>query len=264
MRTSVKLFLVLWLAGCCGVLSFQLVDFTALIALLPAEATKAAPPMSPVLLRMLAFLQPAVLLAVAVVVGLVLTPKIGLSAPVAEAIAQGRPLMPAWRPQILPGIVGGLVGAAAIVGSWAVAKPFLPLAFTARAEGFNHLLPIWTRLLYGGITEELLLRWGFMSFLVWALWKVGRKSAPGNMSFIAGIVIAAVMFGAGHLPIAVALAGGASVALVAYVLVANASFGIIAGYLFWKRGLEAAIIAHMVAHVVMVVLLSLAPSAVRA
>jgi membrane protease YdiL (CAAX protease family) len=29
-------------------------------------------------------------------------------------------------------------------------------------------------------------------------------------------------------------------------------FGVIAGYLYWKKGLEAAIIAHMMAHVVMV------------
>lgn len=263
MKPSTKLFLILWLAGCCGVLSFQSVDFQALIAMLPAEATSDAPAISPLLLRLLAFLQPAILLAVTVVVGVVLNPKIGLSAPAAEALAQGRPWMPALRPQVLPGLIGGLLGAAAITGSWAVAKPFLPLAFVTRAEGFNRLLPIWTRLFYGGITEELLLRWGFMAFLVWALWKLGRKSAPGDMSFIAGIVISSLMFGAGHLPIAVALAGGASLPLVAYVLVANASFGIIAGYLFWKRGLEAAIIAHMVAHVAMVAYLSLMPLMVR-
>ena len=33
---------------------------------------------------------------------------------------------------------------------------------------------------------------------------------------------------------------------------ANALFGFVAGFLYWRRGLEAAMIAHMVAHLIMV------------
>lgn len=39
---------------------------------------------------------------------------------------------------------------------------------------------------------------------------------------------------------------------IAYVIVANSIFGLIAGYLYWQKGLEAAIIAHMSAHLVIV------------
>ena len=38
--------------------------------------------------------------------------------------------------------------------------------------------------------------------------------------------------------------------VVAYVTLGNAMFGVIAGYLYWRRGLEAAIGAHIVAHVI--------------
>jgi len=43
-----------------------------------------------------------------------------------------------------------------------------------------------------------------------------------------------------------------TVAIVGYIVVANGLFGLIAGYLYWKRGLEAAIIAHMLTHVVLI------------
>ena len=35
------------------------------------------------------------------------------------------------------------------------------------------------------------------------------------------------------------------------MIVANSIFGLIAGYLYWKRGLESAMFAHMVAHVLL-------------
>jgi membrane protease YdiL (CAAX protease family) len=43
-----------------------------------------------------------------------------------------------------------------------------------------------------------------------------------------------------------------TIALTSYVIAANSAFGFIAGYLYWKKGLESAMIAHMFAHVVMI------------
>lgn len=264
MNVRTKLFLVLWFAGFIGVLSFQLVDLSALIAIIPG-ASDAPLPFSFNTLRILAMIQPMVLLAVAVLVGVLLSPKVSLSAPVAEALANGTSLITALRPQILPGVFGALIGGFAIIGSWVLAKPFLPSAFVSRAEDFNRLIPPLTRLLYGGITEELLLRWGFMSFLVWAMWKITQKGkgSPRRLCFITAIVFSAVVFGIGHLPIAIALSGAPTVTLVLYIVVVNASFGLLAGYLYWKKGLESAIIAHMLAHVMLLTALSVAPLLTR-
>jgi hypothetical protein len=44
--------------------------------------------------------------------------------------------------------------------------------------------------------------------------------------------------------------GGLNPSLVLYVIAGNSLFGIMAGYLFWQYGLEAAIIALAFAHVV--------------
>jgi len=250
MNSRVRLFLILWLVGFAGVLSFQLVDLQALIAMLPFIQGKPLP-LSMAVIRLLSIMQGAVLVAVAVFVGLLLASRVGLSAPAAHALAKRQPFLPALRPQLLPGVFGAAIAAPAILGSWFLWKPFLSPSFVRSAEGFNRMLPPLTRLLYGGITEELLLRWGFMSFVVWAAWKGLQKGkgAPRPGFVLAAIVCSALVFGVGHLPIAIALNGGPSLPVITYVVLANAIFGVIGGFLYWKKGLESAIVAHALTHV---------------
>jgi membrane protease YdiL (CAAX protease family) len=92
-----------------------------------------------------------------------------------------------------------------------------------------------------------------MSLFVWVLWKVlGRgEESPRAVWFVCGIVLSSLLFGIGHLPVAKMIAGELTVPLVTYVIAANSIFGIAAGFLYWFRGLEASIIAHICAHVVL-------------
>jgi membrane protease YdiL (CAAX protease family) len=64
------------------------------------------------------------------------------------------------------------------------------------------------------------------------------------------IAVSAFIFGAGHLPAAAALLGALDANVVAFVIGANTVFGLLFGYLFWRYGLESAMIAHALAHVV--------------
>lgn len=253
MNFKTKLFLILWLAGMLGVLSFLLVDLSALVSLFPAIAGEEMP-FSPLAMKLIGLIQPSILLALAVLIGVFLAHKVGLSAPAAEAAAGGKPVIPAIIPQIIPGIIGGLVGALAIILSWILCKPFLPQEFSAKAEELNKLTPLLTRLLYGGITEELLLRWGVMTLLVWAAWRLFQKGQGKTRSiwFVSAILISSVLFGIGHLPIALALAVELTFSIAFFIVIANSIFGLIAGFLYWKKGLESAIIAHAFAHVVLV------------
>lgn len=129
----------------------------------------------------------------------------------------------------------------------------MPAEVITLISTFGRFVPLPTRLLYGGITEELLLRWGLMTLLVWAAWRLFQKgqNKPKSAYFVSAILISSIVFGIGHLPIAFLLFPRPTAALVTFVIVANSLFGLIAGYLYWKKGLEAAIIAHMLAHVVM-------------
>lgn len=252
MSVRTRLSLVLWVAGFGGAVSFLLVDFGALIALLPAQPGRDYPHFTP-LLKLLSLVQPAVFITLAVLAGRFLAPKVGLTAPAAEAWVQGRPVLPALRPQWLPGLLGGLAGGAAIVLIAVVLTPLLPSGAADRISAFSRIMPLATRLLYGGVTEEVLLRWGLMSLLTWACWCafLPRHERAPAACFHAAIFLSALIFGAGHLPVAFLIVPQPNAALVAFVIMANGVFGLVAGYLYWWRGLESSVIAHMTAHVVL-------------
>ncbi len=253
MNVQIKLFLILLTAGLLGVFSFLLVDLSALIAILPMPAGTEISSFTPAM-KLLSLTQPAVILFIAILVGVALAPKVGLSSPVAEAAAGGGQLSSAFKLQIIPGLVGGLAGGVAVVLTALLWKSFfLPPEVIGRIAELTKILPLPTRLLYGGITEELLLRWGLMTLLVWAAWRLFQKeqNKPKPAYFVSAILISSVVFGIGHLPIALLLVPQATAALIVFVVAANSLFGLIAGYLYWKKGLESAIIAHMLAHVVM-------------
>jgi len=250
MHLKTRLFAILWLAGFVGVLSLLLIDLKALIAILPVQAGTEIPEITPAL-RLLSLIQPAVLLSVAVLAGVLLASKVGLSSPVAEAVASGGDSVSALKPQIVPGIVGGLAGGVSIVLIALVSKAFLSPEVVARIGEFGKLTPLPMRLLYGGITEELLLRWGLMTLFVWAAWRLfqKRQGQPKPAHFIGAIMISSLVFGAGHLPVAFMLFRELTFALTLFVIVGNSAFGLIAGYLYWKKGLESAMIAHALTHI---------------
>lgn len=254
-----KLFAILWLAGMAGVLSILLIDLSALLANLPAAAGSEMP-FHPLLIKLLSVGQTAILLSLAIFVGIQLAPLVGLSAPATEALAKGDSFLTAVKPQVLPGVIAGFIAGVAILSSWLLFRPILPFVFVTRAERLNSSMPLLTRLLYGGITEELLLRWGLMTLLVWAAWRIFQRdrSIPRASYVVSAIVISSVVFGIGHLPIVPALGVDFTLPIVAFIVLANSLFGLIAGYLYWKKGLEAAIIAHMFTHVVIVTAIHLA------
>ena len=170
-----------------------------------------------------------------------LAPKVGLHSPIAEAATAGRTPGPALRPFLRTGILGTVVGWLLFLLSRALQPTALPAMD----------LPLIVRVLYGGITEEVLLRWGFMTLLVWLGWRFiqRRDGAPRRFVVWMGIMVSAVVFGIGPLPMAALVTGGLTPDVVAFIVGFNTAFGILFGYLYWKGGLEAAILAHAGAHI---------------
>lgn len=119
----------------------------------------------------------------------------------------------------------------------------------------NVLVYAPVRFLYGGVTEELLLRFGLMSTLAFVGWSVtGRQSnGPGSGVMWVAIVISAVLFGIGHLP-ALAQSVGLTPVLIVRTVLLNAIIGVFLGWLYWQRSLEAAMVAHATFHVPLLVL----------
>jgi membrane protease YdiL (CAAX protease family) len=98
-----------------------------------------------------------------------------------------------------------------------------------------------------------------MSLLVWIISFAGRKKAVQVSSGVVwtAIVGAAILFGIGHLPFTATITA-LSPYIIARALLLNGAAGIIFGWLFWKKGLEAAMAAHFTADIFLFVILPLA------
>lgn len=197
-----------------------------------------------------AAVQTFVLMALAIIVGLWATPKLGFDSHLVNRVTDGNPVIPAIRPEFKPAVgIGGAIGAMLVAVEVIAPEISNGEAYEMSVELLVQSLPL--RLFYGGITEELLLRWGVMSLLALIVWKVlgTRGERPSAGIVWTAIVIAAVLFGVGHLPLAASIYGTLTVEVVAFIVGANAVGGIGFGWLFWRYSLEASMIAHAFAHV---------------
>jgi len=202
--------------------------------------------------------QAAVLIAAAVAIGIALGKRCGLRAPILEAWLGGEPVR-----RRLPGILalsvpaGVIASAIIIVAEKYFFQPRLPQLARAALHGVS--APAWQAFLasfYGGITEELLLRFGVLTLLAWLFGKLVR-TVPGRTTsvvFWSANLLAAVLFGAGHLPATAALLPLTPLVVFRAILL-NGLAGVVFGYLYWKRGLESAMIAHFSADLVLHVLM---------
>ncbi|RAT94084.1 type II CAAX prenyl endopeptidase Rce1 family protein [Brevibacillus sp. Leaf182] len=99
---------------------------------------------------------------------------------------------------------------------------------------------------YGGVCEEVLMRLGVMTVIVFLAQKIGWM----GISYWLGICIAAIVFAASHLPTNYMTYGKGNVVTV-WTLLLNGILGILFGLLYWRYGLEAAIISHFSADIVL-------------
>ena len=229
------------------------------IALIPmiAPAVRrqlASPPVDPGIpfpaALALSVVNPLLLLAIGAAVGIRLAPRVGLVSLLDQWAAQGAEVSSRLRTD-LPLAVGlGAGGGAAIIILDLLFQPYLPSALReAGAAEAGILVNLLGGMLYGGITEELIVRWGMMTFLAWAAWRVAGRGRPGASVMWGAVLGSAVAFGLGHLPAVAAAVPLTSMVVIRTVLL-NAFGGIIFGWLFWRHTLEAAMVAHASSHVV--------------
>ena len=111
-----------------------------------------------------------------------------------------------------------------------------------------------SEIFYGGVAEELMLRFFFMSLLAFLIWKIfARKYAKEEIPaavFIAANIIAAMTFAAGHLPATYTMYGKLSVLILIRCFLVNGGLGLIFGRLYRKFGIQYAMTAHALIHVV--------------
>jgi membrane protease YdiL (CAAX protease family) len=246
MAAAYPRFAIWWRLALLGLVGVASMLLAPLEQLMPLQLT-------PIQVRLLALIQPSVLVLAFAALGVWLAPKVGLDAPLVRAWAERGPIFGALRRQLPAAIIVGLGVAAVLLAFWAIVSR-QPIS----SPLLDFQIPLAAKLLYGGIVEELMLRWGVMSFLVWASWRLaGRPERVPAWCVWTGLTLAALLFAAGHVPLLLLLVPDPAAWLIALVLVGNSLPGMLFGWLFWRHGLEAAMIAHALAHLFATIALSL-------
>lgn len=246
-KAKFKLWLSLSILGLLGVISLLLSDFTAIPGLesLPVG-------MSPAVVRILVLINPSIMVVVTAFLGSLVYDKVGLRVPVFESVLKIRQKPSySYRSIVLWGILAGIIAGVLVVFINYLFTATFPIEYVEVSNSFE--LNIITRFLYGGVVEEIMMRFGLMSFLAWVLFKVFRTSE--NWIFWFANILAALLFAVGHFPALWALVPDPNIGLYLFILLANGVAGIIFGCMYIKRGLECAMIAHLMTHAVMLILL---------
>ena len=238
-----KLFALLFVAGILAVIAI----FPYALNLQPEILAELPIPMPMVIL--LSLLQSTVMLSVAIFVGLFVSKRVGLRTPLLNSFLSGSLRAQDVTSMARNAVPAGVFAAFAIIAlDWA-GNQLVPLNFPETTT------LIWQGALaslYGGIVEEILIRLCLMSVLIWLagfVWKTA-DGKPVPTAFWVGILGAAVLFGLAHLP-ATELMVEVTPFVIFRAILLNGIGGIVFGWLFWKRGLESAMLAHFSADIIL-------------
>jgi hypothetical protein len=235
-----KIFWFLLLASAVGVaalLPYLLAFFQEVLS------TKPLPMPLPALITV-QIMQSVILFAGFISLGLLLAPKAGVEMPVLQRWLYGRATPLPTNSARTPLLAGIAMAAILLLIFYAFFLPRIP-EWPINVEA---AMPGWKRLLcclYGAINEEIVARLFVLSLLLWLFRKVARQQSTRASSLIFWIanVIIAGLFAAGHIPAAKVFLPLTPLVIVALFTI-NGSASLLFGYLCWKRGLEAAMLAH--------------------
>ena len=196
-------------------------------------------PLSPGVVLLLQDVQVLVFTALLAAVGVWTAPAVGLDAPLVRARLAGQHVSRRLLGLLPASVLGGTVGALAVLALSQALRARLPAGF-----GVFPAMSPWaaaTGAFYGAIVEEVLFRWGVLSLFAFALARLGVGRGAG---FWVANLASALAFGAMHLPAALQLGMPRTPLVVGYLLAGNALVGLLCGWLFRRRGLESAMLAH--------------------
>ncbi len=217
------------------------------------------------LLITLQTVQTAIIFAIAIFVGLFFAGRVGLATPILDSITRGESVSDEARAVLPLSIILGVVATLFLLSLeifYFQPAMMKELGDSAAALNLQTSQPAaWKGFLasfYGGIAEEIQLRLFVMSLLAWLGKFISKtpEGKPTGIIFWIANILAAVLFGLGHLP-TTALLVPLTTLVVTRAIVLNGLIGIVCGWLYWKRGLESAMIAHFSADIVLHVLLAL-------
>ncbi|WP_010676368.1 CPBP family intramembrane glutamic endopeptidase [Bacillus timonensis] len=230
-------FFIFWIAASIGAIAVMPYQFKMLKGRIEEEGkknpTKKVPP-TPVL-AVISIIQSVILLGVSAFIGTWLAPKVDLHWWLIDNWLNATTVPYPIAGTIFLSIAFGVIASIVIIWLDFMFMKRIPKVHMDEPSKFQAFLASF----YGGISEEVLTRLFVMTVVVYLTNLLGLEEA----SYWLGIIFAAILFGVGHLPAAFGLFGKTKIVIYRTILL-NAIPGILFGYLYWKYGIEIAMIAH--------------------
>lgn len=245
-----KQFGILFVLGSVGIVMFTITSIPLIeqqLAKLSPETLEKVQPLW--VLMLLQGLQYSILLATSILIGIGCAYRVGLHSHLIDHWVFHTAKSLSFAVEMKWSLGVGAAAAIVLLLLDRLMQPALPEALQAANNTERSWLNLLTAMSYGGITEEILMRWGLMSLLVWIAWKVLKQGVtlPSQGIYQGAIVLAALVFGLLHLPATAAIVPLTPVVIVRALLL-NGIAGIGFGWLFWQYSLEAAMLAHISVH----------------
>jgi len=191
-------------------------------------------------------------------IGLFLAGRIGLGLPFIEGWLKKEPIRDRFRGVLVLSVIVGVVASLIILAlSLLVFKPPLQAELDRLGITLPEDIqpPAWQGFLasfYGGIVEEVMFRLFGLTLLAWlgSLVSRDREGRPRPVVFWIANIMFAVAFGLAHLPATAEIGLPLSPLVITRAIVLNGVGGLAFGWLYWKQGLESAMMAHFSADIV--------------
>ncbi len=183
-----------------------------------------------------------VLGVILVFIGLWVSSRANLGAPIIAGFFSEKPIkeLISWK-AILSSVLLAALAALFLLGLFELQKEYYPIAniISRPSKSFYALVSF-----SAGITEEIMFRFGIMSLLIAVVQFLKKAENPSNQTIWTSIIISAIFFGLIHLPLQKNFVE-LTPFTIGITMLGNLITGSTFGWIFWKRGLLIAIIAHI-------------------
>jgi len=195
----------------------------------------------------LAIIQCLIMVLILCFAGTVLSSYTHLQVQGLEDLLQGKVGFSAFLPMLLPTFLYSSLGLIifcglyyGVIGRILDEKSLLVMANLRKALGIDGCV------LYGGVVEEIIARWGLMNLV--AFFAITFAKQNNSLVIWMAIIFSGLLFAAGQIPAYLAAGCVPSRRFMYSLIVLSLWQSIVFGFLFWQYGLISAILAHMLFH----------------
>ncbi|CAM4463476.1 MAG: hypothetical protein LEGION0403_FIIPPAGN_01388 [Legionella sp.] len=194
-----------------------------------------------------AIVQTLVLVFILCLAGAILSQNTGLRAAYLDDMLHGKAGIGILFPIFLPAVGYALLSLVVFLALYhRLAKRLIDEKSLQIMRNLRIALGLDGCVLYGGVVEEIIGRWGLMNLAVF--FAIIFMQHTTNLIIWISIIVSALIFSAGQIPAYLAAGCSSSRKFMYSYTLLSASQSVIFGYVFWQYGLVCSIISHMLFH----------------